>query len=148
VLTSCQLDARSGAWVFLKCENFQRVGTFKFRGAYQAIARLMSSQSSRVFAGDLVRESWARTCAGSTSSGTTAHIVMSKPFSAMKHRAVLGYGAQVHMVENRNCAETKLRELVGDYQAVVVHPFNDPFVIAGQGAVMVVSITLPISISY
>jgi threonine dehydratase len=55
----------------------------------------------------------------------------------MKHRAVLGYGAQVHVVEDRNCAETKLRELVGDYQAVVVHPFNDPFVIAGQGAVMV-----------
>jgi len=96
--------------------------------------------------GDLVRESWAKTCAGSTSSGTTAHIVMPKPFSAMKHRAVLGYGAQVHVVENRNCAETKLRELVGDYQAVVVHPFNDPFVIAGQGAVMV-SITLPISTS-
>jgi len=62
---------------------------------------------------------------------------MPKPFSAMKHRAVLGYGSQMHVVENRNCAETKLRELVGDYQAVVVHPFNDPFVIAGQGAVMV-----------
>ena len=44
VLTSCQLDARSGARVFLKCENFQRVGTFKFRGAYHVIARLMSSQ--------------------------------------------------------------------------------------------------------
>jgi hypothetical protein len=44
VLTSCQLDALAGARVFLKCENFQRVGTFKFRGAYHVIARLMSSQ--------------------------------------------------------------------------------------------------------
>ena len=72
---------------------------------------------------------------------------MPKPFSAMKHRAALGYGAQVHVVEDRNCAETKLRELVGDYQAIVVHPFNGPFVIAGQATVMVVSITLPISTS-
>lgn len=46
----------------------------------------------------------------------------------MEHRAVLGYGAQVHMVEDRNCAETKLRELVGDYQAIMVRPFNDPSV--------------------
>ena len=64
--------------------------------------------------------------------GATAHIVMPKPFSAMKHRAVLGYGAQVHVVEDRNCADATLRELVGDYQAVVVHPFNDPYVIAGH----------------
>ena len=49
-----------------------------------------------------------------------------KSFSAMKHRAVLGYGAQVYVVEDRNCAEIKLRELVGDYQSVVVRPFNDP----------------------
>ena len=55
----------------------------------------------------------------------------------MKHRAVLGDGAQVHVVEDRNCAETKLRELVGDYQSVVVYPFNDPFVIADQGTVLV-----------
>jgi threo-3-hydroxy-L-aspartate ammonia-lyase len=50
VLTSCQLDALTGARVFLKCENFQRVGAFKFRGAYHAIVRLMSSQPSRMFA--------------------------------------------------------------------------------------------------
>jgi threonine dehydratase len=50
VMTSCQLDALSGARVFLKCENFQCVGAFKFRGAYHAIARWMSSQSSGVFA--------------------------------------------------------------------------------------------------
>ena len=69
--------------------------------------------------------------------GATAHVVMPKPFSAMKHRAALGYGAQVHVVEDRSCADARLRELVDDYQSVVVHPFNDPFVIAGQGTVMV-----------
>ncbi len=75
------------------------------------------------------------------------HVVMPKPFSAMKHRAVLGYGAQVHMVENRSCTDARLRELVNGYQAVVVQPYSHPFVIAGQGMVMVVSIKLPISTS-
>jgi threonine dehydratase len=69
--------------------------------------------------------------------GATAHIVMPKPFSAMKHRALLGYGAQVHVAEGRSRADAKLCELVDDYQAVVVHSFHDPFVIAGQGRVMV-----------
>jgi len=57
---------------------------------------------------------------------------MPKPFSAMKHRAVLGYGAQVHMVENRSCTDARLRELVDGYKAVVVQPYSHPFVIAGQ----------------
>ena len=71
---------------------------------------------------------------------------MPKPSSPMKHRAVLGYGAQVHVPEGRSCADATLRELVGDYQAVAVHPFNDLFVIAGQGTVMAsLSIKFPIS---
>jgi threonine dehydratase len=137
VLTSCQLDALAGAQVFLKCENFQRVGAFKFRGAYHAIAQLMSSQPSRVFAAVSSGNHGQGLALACCLQGATAHIVMSKPFSAMKHRAVLAYGAQVHVVEDRTCAVAKLRELQGDYHAVVVHPFNDPFVIAGQGTVMV-----------
>ena len=58
----------------------------------------------------------------------------------MKHRAVPGYGAQVHVVKDRSCPDATLREFVGDYQAVVVHPFNDPCVIAGQGTVMAESV--------
>jgi threonine dehydratase len=69
--------------------------------------------------------------------GATAHVVMPKPFSTMKHRAVLGYVAQVHVVEDRSYADARLSDLVEYYQAVVVHPFNDPFVIASQGTVMV-----------
>ncbi len=55
---------------------------------------------------------------------------MPNPFSAMKHRAVLGYGAQVHVVEDRNSADTKLRDLVDDYHTVDVHSFHEPFVLA------------------
>lgn len=137
VLASRQLDSLSGARVFLKCENFQHVGAFKFRGAYHAIARLMPSQPSRVFATISSGNHGQGLALACRLQGATAHVVMPKPFSVMKHRAVLGYGAQVHVVEDRSRADAKLRELVGDYQAVVVHPFNDPFVIAGQGTAMV-----------
>ena len=106
VLTSCQLDARSGARVFLKCENFQRVGAFRFRGAYHAIARLMSLQPSCVFVAISSGNHGQGLALACRRTGATAHIVMPKPYSAMEHRAVLGYGAQVHVVEDRNCAET------------------------------------------
>ncbi|MDE3220628.1 MAG: pyridoxal-phosphate dependent enzyme [Nitrospirota bacterium] len=137
VLTSHQLDSLSGAWVFLKCENFQRVGAFKFRGAYHAIAQLISSQPSRVFATASSGNHGQGLALACRLQGATAHVMMPKPLSVMKHRAVLSYGAQVHVVEDRSRADAKLRELAGDYQAVVVHPCNDPFVIAGQGTVMV-----------
>ena len=136
-MTSCPLDALSGMRVFLKCENFERVGTFKFRGAYHdAIARLMSSQPSRVFA-TFSSGNYAQGLALACHlRGVTAYVVMPKPFSAMKPHAVLGYGAQVHVVEDQNCADTKVRELVGDYHTVDVRPFHDAFVIAGQGTVI------------
>ena len=135
-MTSCPLDALSGMRVFLQCENFERVGTFKFRGAYRTIARLMSSQPSRVFA-TFSSGNYAQGLALACHlRGVTAHVVMPKPFSAMKPHAVLGYGAQVHVVEDRNCADTKVRDLVDDYHTVDVHSFNDPFVIASQGTVI------------
>jgi threonine dehydratase len=55
----------------------------------------------------------------------------------MKHQAVLDYGATVHVVEDRDLAEVKTRKLAEDFGATMVHPFNDPLVIAGQGTVMV-----------
>jgi threonine dehydratase len=139
VLTSCQLDALSGARGFLKCENFQRVDAFTFRGTYHAIARLMSSQPSRMFATVSSGNHGQGLALACRLQGATAHVVMPKPFSAMKHRAVLGYlmGLRFTWSKIRSCADARLRELVDDYQAVVVHPINDPFVIAGQGTVMV-----------
>lgn len=110
----------AGARVFLKCENFKRGGAFKFRGAYHAIVRLIPSQSSRVFAAISLGNHGQGLALACRRTGATAHIVMPKPYSAMEHRAVLGYGAQVHVVEDRNCPETKFRELVGGYQAVMV----------------------------
>ena len=56
--------------------------------------------------------------------GVTVHVVMAKPFSAMKHRAVLRYGTQMHEFENRSCTDARLRELVDGYQPVVVQPYT------------------------
>jgi threonine dehydratase len=91
-MCSCQVDALTGNRVILKREIFQRGNAFKFRRAYHEIVRLMSSQPSRVLA-TVSSGIVGKDCAGLSSSGTTAHIVMPKPFSVMKHRAVLGYGA-------------------------------------------------------
>ena len=90
----------------LKYEKFQRFDSFKFPGSYHAIARVMSSQPSCVFAGFHLE-------------------IMGKdlPCSAMKHWAVLGHETQAHVSEDRSCADAMLHELVDDYQAVVVHPF-------------------------
>jgi threonine dehydratase len=107
-MTSCPLDALSGARVFLQCENFQRGGAFEFRGAYHdAIARLMSSPPSRMFATVSSRNRGQGLALACRLQGAAAHVVMPKPFSAMKHRAVLGYGAQVRGVEDRNGADTR-----------------------------------------
>jgi threonine dehydratase len=79
--------------------------------------------------------------------GVTVHVVMPKPISALNHRAILGYGTQVHVLENRSRTDARLPELVDGYQPVVIQPYTlyHLFVIVGQGTVMALSITLPIS---
>ena len=52
------------------------------------------------------------------------HVVMPKPFSALKHRAVLGYGTQVHVFENRSCTDARLREVVDGYQPVAIQSYT------------------------
>ena len=68
--------------------------------------------------------------------GLSAHIMMPEPVSSLKHHAVVNYGGTVTLTENRLIAEEKLREMVARDDAIHVHAFNDPQVIAGQGTVM------------
>lgn len=137
VLTSRTLDDISGTQAFLKCENFQLVGSFKFRGAYHAVTRLIASRSASMFATISSGNHAQGLALACRLHGATAHVVMSKPFSAMKYHAVLDYGATVHVVESRAQAEGKLRDVAEGCGAMIVHPFNDPLVIAGQGTIMV-----------
>lgn len=95
VMTSSTLNGRTGANVFLKCENFQRVGAFKFRGAFHAIARLSETQRAE---GVLTYSSGNHAQAIALASriqGAQATIVMPSNAPAIKRAATEGYGAKV-----------------------------------------------------
>lgn len=136
VVTSRQLDAASGATGFLKCENFQRVGAFKFRGAYHAILMLPPEERGR----PIVTISSGNHAQGVALAcrllGREAHILMGGLSNPIKRQAVLGYGATIHEATDHLDAERKLPALLKRLNGVYIHPFNDPLVIAGQGTVM------------
>ena len=136
VLTSRTLNQNAGATVFLKCENFQRIGAFKFRGAYHAIATLPPPQQ----AGPIVTISSGNHAQGVALAcqlrGLAAHIVMTKPINPMKRQAVMDYRATIHEVADGEQAERKLGDLQEQLNGVNIHAFNNPRVIAGQGTAM------------
>ena len=136
VLTNRTLDEVSGTTAFLKCENFQRTGAFKFRGAYHAVARLIESSRTRTFVTISSGNHGQGLALACRILGGSAHVIMPRPFASVKQQAVLDFGATVHEVEGRPRAEVKLREVIEKFDARVIHPFNDPLVIAGQATVM------------
>ncbi|RMH06662.1 MAG: threonine/serine dehydratase [Nitrospirae bacterium] len=133
VLTSRQLNARAGAQVFLKCENFQRVGAFKFRGAYYAVSRLPTDPPLcpvvALSSGNHA-QGVALACA---LLGREAHLVMPEPINPVKRAAVEGYGGHVHPAQDPHRAEDLAQELTQASHGHFIHAFNDPDVIAGQG---------------
>lgn len=137
VRTSEQLDTRISGRVFLKCENFQRTGAFKFRGAYHAVSRLKPQRQTTAVATISSGNHGQGVALAARLLGLSAHVVMPEPISAFKYRAVVGNGARVWLSENRSRAEERLQEVLEQESAMYVHAFNDPHVIAGQGTVMV-----------
>jgi threonine dehydratase len=136
VMTSRTLNERLGASVFLKCETFQRVGAFKFRGAYNAISRLSDDERRR---GVLTYSSGNHAQAIALASRllqTSATIVMPQNAPAAKRQATEGYGAKVvgydPTTEDRSTIAERIQRETG---AVLVPPFDHPGVIAGQGTV-------------
>jgi threonine dehydratase len=135
VMTSRTLDERLGAALFLKCENLQRGGAFKFRGAYHAIARLSPRERHR---GVLTYSSGNHAQAIALASrllGAAAVIVMPKTAPLAKRRATEGYGARIveydPATENR---EEVARGLQAEGDFVLIPPYDHPDVIAGQGS--------------
>ncbi len=135
VVTSHELDDRAGARVFLKCENFQRVGAFKFRGAYHAIFQLARTQGTC----PIVTVSSGNHAQGVALAcrllGFQAHVVMPQPINSFKRRAIALYGAEVYVEDSRVQAEERANALVAENRGAFVHPFNNPYVISGQGTV-------------
>lgn len=134
VLTSRSLDQASGAQVFLKCENFQKVGAFKFRGAMNAVLSLDESQKSRgVITHSSGNHGQALARAGQL-LGVPVCVVMPNTAPAVKRRATEDFGAKVVLCEPTLAArEGTVKSLMDQSGYELVHPFNDWRVIAGQG---------------
>lgn len=134
VMHSRLIDALLGAEVYFKCENLQRVGAFKFRGAYNAISRLSPEQRR---AGVVAYSSGNHAQAVALSAqllGTTATIVMPYDAPASKLAATRGYGATVINYDRYSQErESVTAEVGGDRGLAVIPPFDHPHVIAGQG---------------
>jgi threonine dehydratase len=134
VLTCRAIDDRSGASVFLKCENFQRVGAFKFRGAMNAILQLDDESRRRgVVTHSSGNHAQALACAGSI-VGVPVTVVMPRTAPAVKKRATEGYGAEVVPCEPTLAArEAAVASLIDTRGLTLIHPFDNWHVIAGQG---------------
>jgi threonine dehydratase len=134
VLRSRQVDAQAGASVFFKCESFQRVGAFKFRGAFNALAQLPAAAARRgVVAYSSGNHAQAVAAAGAE-LGIPAVIVMPDDAPAVKVAATRAYGAEVVLYDRRTQSREALaRELSAARGLAVVPPFDHPHVVAGQG---------------
>ncbi|MDW8020339.1 MAG: pyridoxal-phosphate dependent enzyme [Chloroherpetonaceae bacterium] len=134
VLTSQSLNAIVGAQIFFKCENFQKVGAFKFRGACNAVFSLSPDEVQRGVATHSSGNHAAALALAAKLRGTVATIVMPKTAPAIKKAAVASYGGRIIFCEPTLAArESTLAAEVAQSGATVIHPYNDERVIAGQG---------------
>lgn len=134
VLTSRTLDDRCGGSIFLKCENFQRVGAFKFRGAMNAVLQLDRDERARgVVTHSSGNHAQALALAGKL-AGVPVCVVMPHTAPAIKRAATEGYGARVVPCEPTLAArEQTVASLIASDGYTLVHPYDDWRVIAGQG---------------
>ncbi|MFI0508875.1 threo-3-hydroxy-L-aspartate ammonia-lyase [Streptomyces sp. WSLK1-5] len=134
VLRSRTLDARVGAEVFLKCENFQRVGAFKFRGAYNAASRLGPEQLARGIAAYSSGNHAQAVALAARELGTTAVIVMPEDAPASKRAATEGYGAEIVTYDRyTGDREAIAKDLAAERGLTLIPPYEHPHVMAGQG---------------
>jgi threonine dehydratase len=134
VLTNDSLDQKVGARVFLKCENLQKVGAFKFRGACNAVFSLSNEEAAHGVCTHSSGNHAQALALAARVRGIPAYIVMPSNAPSVKKAAVAGYGGQITFCEPTLAArEATLVQVVAETGANVVHPYNDERVIAGQG---------------
>ncbi|MBS0388961.1 MAG: threo-3-hydroxy-L-aspartate ammonia-lyase [Proteobacteria bacterium] len=136
VLSSRQADAATGAQLFFKCENFQRAGAFKFRGAYNTLSRF-NEQQRRAGAVAFSSGNHAQAVAlAARLLGMKAAIVMPHDAAPAKLAATREYGAEIVSYDRyREDRAALAQRLVAERGATLVPPFDHPHVIAGQGTV-------------
>lgn len=134
VLRSRTLDQLVGAEVLLKCENFQRIGAFKFRGAYNAASRLTPEQLARGIAAYSSGNHAQAVALAARELGTTAVILMPEDVPASKRAATEGYGAEVVTYDRYTGDRVAIGEaLAAERGLALIPPYEHPHVMAGQG---------------
>jgi threonine dehydratase len=134
VLTSRHVDLRTGAQVFFKCENFQRAGAFKFRGAFNALSQLDQAARRRgVLAYSSGNHAQAVALAGQM-LGIPTLIVMPQDAPQVKVAATRGYGAQIVLYDKHTTVREQLSVQIAQERGLaLIPPYDHPHIVAGQG---------------
>lgn len=136
MLTSTTLNQMCGARLFFKCENFQKAGAFKFRGAMNALSTLNTEEKKRGVATHSSGNHAQALSLAAKLNNTKAYIVMPSNASKVKVDAVHAYGGQVTFcTPNLKSREETLQKVVAQTGALEIHPYNDLRIIAGQATV-------------
>lgn len=136
VATSRQLDDACVSNVFLKCENLQRVGAFKFRGALNAVMSIPDDEAANGVVTHSSGNHGQALAAAAQSRGIPAYIVMPDNAPVVKTCAVGSYGGQITFCEpTLEARETCASALIVKTGALLIHPYDDALVMAGQGTV-------------
>jgi threonine dehydratase len=138
VLTSARLDGACGGSLFFKCENFQKAGAFKARGATNAVFALDDETAKRGVATHSSGNHAAALARAAKLRGIAAHIVMPSNTLKVKVRAAEGYGGRTLFCEpNQKAREEACAKVIAETGATLIHPFENEDVMAGQGTVAV-----------
>jgi len=138
VLTSARIDAIVGAQLFFKCENFQKVGAFKARGAFNAVLSLSDAEAAAGVTTHSSGNHAAAVALAACSRGIAAHIVMPSNSSQAKKDAVAAYGGLISFCEpTLEAREAVSAEVIARTGAYFLHPYDNDAVIAGQATAAV-----------
>lgn len=134
ILSSAKVNKRAGAFIRFKCENFQKVGAFKFRGALNAVLTLTDLAAKQGVATHSSGNHAQALALSAKIRGIKAYVVMPKNAPKVKVEAVKNYGAEVTFCEaSLDARENTLKQVVAETGATPIHPYNDSRIIAGQG---------------
>ncbi|MCH8010868.1 MAG: pyridoxal-phosphate dependent enzyme [Candidatus Marinimicrobia bacterium] len=133
ILTNSYFNKLTHAQLYFKCENFQKAGAFKFRGACNAVMFLTDKEAKRGVATHSSGNHGAALSLAAKNRGMDAHIVVPSNVSNFKIKAVQSYGGKIRFCEpSLKARESTLSQLLEETGAIPIHPYNDPKVIAGQ----------------
>lgn len=134
VLSSKQVDQKTGGHILFKCENFQKVGAFKFRGASNAIFSLNEEEAKNGVATHSSGNHAQAVALAAKMHGVPAYVVMPENAPKVKVKAVQNYGAEITFCESTlEARESTLQQVVEKTGATFIHPYDDARIIAGQG---------------